>query len=304
MRFFQTTPPPYDPLEWATRPFAERGRMVCEAWALQGYGTPLFAYLFYLIKIVFYVGAWIGFCSLSPGLGGLSTIGHWWLDPLAFEKAILWSMLFEGLGLGCGSGPLTGRYFPPVGGFLHFLRPGTTKLPLFARLPLLGGSRRTWLDAALYLALVVLLVRALIAPAIDASMLIPIAVLVPLLGLCDRTIFLALRAEHYWTTTVVLRVRRQLDRRRPGGAAGALVLGRLLQAQPSLSDHRVRHDQQQPGHALRVAAPPHVPALPGGSAPVAPGGGHGSRRHRARDGGPAGVSACPPAGGGPCSASC
>jgi hypothetical protein len=204
VRFFHSTPPPYEPLEWATRPFAERGRMVCEAWALQGYGTPLFAYLFYLIKILFYVGVWLGFCSLSPALGGLSTIGDWWLDPLAFEKAILWSMLFEGMGLGCGSGPLTGRYYPPVGGFLHFLRPGTTKLPIFPRLPLLGGSRRTWLDAALYLALVVLLVRALIAPVIDASMLVPIAVLVPIIGLADRTVFLALRAEHYWTTTVVL----------------------------------------------------------------------------------------------------
>ena len=41
MRFFHSTPPPYEPLEWATRPFAERGRMVCEAWALQGYGTPM-----------------------------------------------------------------------------------------------------------------------------------------------------------------------------------------------------------------------------------------------------------------------
>ena len=30
-------------------------------------------------------------------------------------------MLFEVLGLGCGSGPLTGRYLPPVGGFLSFI---------------------------------------------------------------------------------------------------------------------------------------------------------------------------------------
>ncbi len=56
----------------------------------------------------------------------------------------------------------------------------------------------------MYLALVVLLVRALIAPVIDSSMLVPIAILVPIIGLADRTVFLALRAEHYWTTTVVL----------------------------------------------------------------------------------------------------
>ena len=33
-------------------------------------------------------------------------------------------------------------------------------------------------------------------------MLLPIALLVPLIGLLDKTIFLALRAEHYWTTIV------------------------------------------------------------------------------------------------------
>ena len=64
-------------------------------------------------------------------------------EPIAFQKAILWSLLFEGLGLGCGSGPLTGRYFPPVGGFLYFLRPGTTKLPLFEAIPILGGRAQT-----------------------------------------------------------------------------------------------------------------------------------------------------------------
>lgn len=202
MGFLQPTPPPYDPLEWVKKPFAQRARMVCEAWALQGYGTPIGAYAIYAIKVVFYIGTWIFFCGLTPGLGGLSTIGQWWLSPLAFQKAILWSMLFEGLGLGCGSGPLTGRYFPPIGGFLYFLRPGTTKLPLFPSLPVLGGIRRTWLDVALYLALVVSLVRALVAPELDVTLLMPIVALVPLLGIADRTIFLALRGEHYWTTAV------------------------------------------------------------------------------------------------------
>jgi len=111
-------------------------------------------------------------------------------------------MVFEGLGLGCGFGPLTGHYFPPMGGFLHFLRPGTTKLAVFPRLPLLGGTRRSWLDVGLYLALVVLTFRALVAPSLGAALIVPIVVLVPIVGLADRTIFLALRAEHYWTTLV------------------------------------------------------------------------------------------------------
>src|SRR5690606_7285312 len=108
-----------------------RGRMVCQAWAIQGYGTPIAVYLVYVAKVVLYVLGWALFCTTSPKLGGLTQITSWWLHPLAFQKAIVWSLLFEGLGLGCGSGPLTGRYFPPMGGALHFLRPGTTKLSLF-----------------------------------------------------------------------------------------------------------------------------------------------------------------------------
>jgi hypothetical protein len=197
-------PPPYDPLDWIRRPFAERARMVCEAWAVQGYGTPPLIYAVHVVKIALYVGAWLVFCGFSPGLGGVTSIGQWWLSPIAFEKAILWSMMFEGLGLGCGFGPLTGRYFPPIGGVLYFVRPGTTKLAAFPRLPVLGGTRRTWLDVGLYVALLALVLRALIAPAPGASELVPIAIIVPVLGLADRTIFLALRAEHYWTTIVCL----------------------------------------------------------------------------------------------------
>jgi hypothetical protein len=202
MNLMRPVPVPYDPAAWVKQPFAERARMVCEAWALQGYGTPVAIYLIHVLKIGLYVGAWIGFCGLTPGLGGLATIGDWWLAPIAFQKAILWSMVFEGLGLGCGFGPLTGHYFPPMGGFLHFLRPGTTKLAVFPRLPLLGGTRRSWLDAGLYLAWLVLSFRALAAPTLDAAMIVPIVAIVPVLGLADRTIFLALRAEHYWTTMV------------------------------------------------------------------------------------------------------
>jgi Transmembrane protein of unknown function (DUF3556) len=202
MNLMRPVPVPYDALAWAKKPFEERARMVCEAWALQGYGTPVAIYLIHVLKIGLYAGVWIAFCSATPGLGGLASIGDWWLSPIAFQKAILWSMVFEGLGLGCGFGPLTGHYFPPMGGFLHFLRPGTTKLAVFPRLPLLGGTRRSWLDVGLYLALLVLVFRALVAPALDAGVLVPIVAIVPVIGLSDRTIFLALRAEHYWTTLV------------------------------------------------------------------------------------------------------
>ena len=202
MGLLDPTPPPYDALAWAKKPFAERGRMVCEAWAMQGYGTPPGVFVVYALKIALYVGAWILFCGTSPSLGGVSSIASWWLHPVAFQKAIVWSMLFEVLGLGCGSGPLTGRYFPPLGGFLYFLRPGTTKLPLFAGLPVLGGRTRTVLDVLLYAALVVASVRALVAPGPGFEHFVPLVALIVVLGVSDKTIFLAARAEHYWVVIV------------------------------------------------------------------------------------------------------
>ncbi|MCA9677638.1 MAG: DUF3556 domain-containing protein [Kofleriaceae bacterium] len=204
MPLLAPTPTPYDPLVWVTRPFSERARQVCDAWALDGYGAPIAIYGVYLIKIALYVGGWLLWCGFTPGLGGIATIGDWWLAPVAFEKAIVWSLLFEGLGLGCGSGPLTGRYLPPLGGFLYFLRPGTTKRARFPSLPVVGGIRRSRLDVALYAALIAACVRALVAAAPGTGELLPIVVLVGALGVVDRTIFLALRAEHYGTTLVVL----------------------------------------------------------------------------------------------------
>ena len=43
--------PPYDALEWAKTPFAERLRMVCKAWAVQGYGTPPAVFAVYAVKV-------------------------------------------------------------------------------------------------------------------------------------------------------------------------------------------------------------------------------------------------------------
>jgi hypothetical protein len=196
--------PPYDPLEWAEMPFGEKVRLACNAWAMQGYGTPLAVYAVYALKIACYVAGWFLFCGFTPGMGNLSNLGDWWLEPVAFQKAILWSMLFEILGLGCGSGPLTGRYLPPIGGALYFLRPGTTKLPIFEGAPLVGGSRRTWLDVGLYAATIAVSIVALVSVAPDHRVLVALAVLLPVLGILDKTLFLCARGEHYWTTIVVM----------------------------------------------------------------------------------------------------
>jgi hypothetical protein len=198
-------PPPYDLRTLRAQSFPERMRLICWTWVSQVNATPVVVYLAYIIKIaLLYVGGWCFFCSFTPGMGSPLSFGSWAFEAVSFQKAVLWSLAYEGLGFGCSTGPMTGRFIPPIGGLLHFLRPGTTKLPLLPGLPLLGGTRRTWLDVVLYALIHACLFRALTAPAITAAMLLPVVVLVPLLAVSDRTTFLAARGEHYYTALVCL----------------------------------------------------------------------------------------------------
>ena len=76
-----------------------------------------------------------------------------------FEKVVLYTMLFEVVGLGCGFGPLNNRFFPPMGSALYWLRPDTIRLPPWpGRVPLTKGTERTPVDIALYAALLVMTV--------------------------------------------------------------------------------------------------------------------------------------------------
>jgi hypothetical protein len=206
MRVIKPTPPPIDLDAWSQQHERDRVLEMCRWWAVQGFGAPLIAYLFYVFKIAFYVWLWTVFVGQAPELAGLADIDQWWADPVAFQKAIIWTMLFEIIGLGCGSGPLTGRYVPPIVAVTHFLRPGTIRLPAFPdRVPGTRGDTRTVLDVILYIAIIGFALRALLAPVelLGMAELLPLAILLPLLGLRDKTAFLAARGEHYWSTIVV-----------------------------------------------------------------------------------------------------
>lgn len=169
--------------------------MLCKAWAKQGFGAPVSAFLFYVLKIGFYVLVWLFFCSFSSDLGDWKSLGSWVFKTEALAKAIFWTMLMEVLGWGGGSGPLTGRYWPPFGASTYYLRPGTVKLPLFPGLPIIGNDRRNYFDVALYALLLLLLLRICLAAAITPSLILPLLILLPLLGILDRQIFLAARSD-------------------------------------------------------------------------------------------------------------
>jgi hypothetical protein len=195
--------PDFDLAEWRAQPWQKRLAMACQDWGVKGFGSPLVVYAFYLVKMAVYVGAWIGFVVTTAGVGSVGDIGQWWALPIAFQKAILWTLTFELLGLGCGSGPLTGRFNPPVAGFLHFLRPGTIRLAPWPNLPGTAGTTRTRFDVALYGAEIVLLSRALLADSMTVGVILPILLVMAVMGLRDKTLFLAARGEHYVVTTIV-----------------------------------------------------------------------------------------------------
>ena len=195
--------PDFDLDEWRSQSYPERLRMMCATWCTQGFGAPDVVYIFYVFKICFYIGVFFGIAALTPSLGGPTSVSEWWSNPVAFQKAVVWTLMFEVMGLGCGCGPLTGHYKPLFPALRHWLRPGTVRLRPFRWVPFTAGHLRSWVDVGLYAATLGLLVRALLSDQIGVSECIPIIVTLCILGLRDKTIFLAARSEHYLLTMVV-----------------------------------------------------------------------------------------------------
>ena len=208
MGFFQPAPPPFDVEEWRKGSHLEKIKPLAQDWAVNGFGTPYFVYLLYLVKIAVYaVGGLLLISATTSGLGGLGNLGDWWTEPIVFQKAVVWTMLWEILGLGAGSLPLTLRFKPMIGGVLYWLRPGTTRLPPWpGRVPLTRGTTRTPLDVAIYAAVLFWLAYLLVtdgdpttnlAGRLDPAAVATLLGLLVLLGLRDKVPFLAARAEIY-----------------------------------------------------------------------------------------------------------
>ena len=210
MGFIQPNLPIVD-AEWSKRPRAERIIPMTRHIAENGFGTPLIMHVMYGVKIALYIlGGWL-FAWSTTGIGGFTDVPAWWTEPIVFQKAVLFTMLFEVVGLGCCFGPLAGRYFPPMGSILYWLRPGTIRLPPWPdRVPLTKGNNRTPFDALLYGALLVLLAIALVSdgsgpiPALHTAIgvlprwqTVAILSVLAVVSLRDKIIFLAARAEVY-----------------------------------------------------------------------------------------------------------
>lgn len=213
--------PTFDISNWDERPHLERMRLLAQDWAAQGMGTPYAVHLLYAVKIIGYVLGGMAFIAATPGIGSMWDWGMWqavWREPIVYQKAIVWTMLFEILGLGASSGPLAFRFLPPIQACLNWLRPGTIRLPPWPdKVPGTKGASRSILDVLLYAAILATEVYLLLVDPVQGRSGLPagslgllprpgLALLIVLLvvaGLRDRLLFLASRGEQYWTLCVL-----------------------------------------------------------------------------------------------------
>src|SRR6185369_358475 len=196
--------PPYDPQRIVSAPFPERVRLACVSWANESPNRPIVMALYWAKYLVALIGGWAVWCRFNADYPGFTSVGAWVFTAEAFKKAMVWSIFWELAGFGCGWGPMNARFDPFFGGYRHFLRRGTTKLPLFRGVPLIGGDTRNWLDVALYGANQLFLLRALVAPAVTPDLLWPSVVLIPAMSVLDKMLYLVCRAEHYYVVLVCM----------------------------------------------------------------------------------------------------
>lgn len=216
MGFLKQDTPQIDFEQWSKGTRAEKIVPMARHWAEVGFGTPVALHLFYVAKIAAYIlVAWL-IALTTRGVDGFTNVGHWYAEPIVYQKVVFFTMLFEVVGLGCGFGPLNNRFFPPMGSILYWLRPKTIRLPPWPnRIPLTAGDTRTPVDVLLYAALLVALVIALFSqgtgpiPELGTGIgVLPVwqtATIVGLLaviGVRDKVIFLAARGEVYGSLAV------------------------------------------------------------------------------------------------------
>ena len=236
--------PPVDLETFLDRPLFERTRALATHWADYGFGSPKMIPATYVVKlVVLYIGIGLTLITLTSGVGRPWEVSTWWDQPIVYQKAVLWTMFLETVGIAGSWGPIAGKFKPMIGGILFWARPGTIRMPPWPRVvPGTAGDSRTMFDVVLYLALLAGLFvpillpgsaepgLAAVLPGNDTGLVAPGLLLVPivltvLMGLRDKTIFIAARAEQYGPALVAFALVPVL----PGnGFVDMIVLLKLL----------------------------------------------------------------------------
>ncbi|MFJ6540717.1 DUF3556 domain-containing protein [Streptomyces sp. NPDC091385] len=207
--------PPVDPETFLDQPLFERTKTLALHWVQYGFGSPKMIHTVYVVKLlVLYVGVGTALATLTSGTAPFWDVAAWWNEPIVYQKLVLWTVLLEAVGLAGSWGPLAGKFTPMTGGILFWARPGSIRLRPWKRVPFTGGDTRGVIDVILYLAFLATVLTALVLPGVhsgtlaaalpgnttglvDPRLLYAPIVLYVLIGLRDKTLFLAFRGEQY-----------------------------------------------------------------------------------------------------------
>ncbi len=224
MGFTKPDLPKVDPGTFMQQPLMHRMKVLALHWVERGFGTPRMVHVIYILKLLlFYILGGVVIATATSRLPAFWHVAQWWNQPIVYEKAVLWTVLLETVGVAGSWGPLAGKFKPMTGGILFWARTGTIRLRPWKRVPLTAGDRRTPVDAALYLALIVSVIVPLVMPGVHSAslsaavpgntsglvspvLIVPAIVLLVACGLRDKIIFLAARGEQYLPALVFFTV--------------------------------------------------------------------------------------------------
>ncbi|MDQ1075862.1 MULTISPECIES: DUF3556 domain-containing protein [Microbacterium] len=221
--------PPVDLSTFLHQPLRERVKALGLHWVEYGFGSPRMIAATYLVKIAvlwLLIGSII--ITATSGVGWFWQVDQWWNQPIVYQKAIIWTMLLEAIGLAGSWGPTAGKFKPMTGGIQFWARPGTIRLRPWAWVPGTAGDTRTIFDVVVYLGFLAALATALVLPGTvtpalaaalpgntsglvqTAPVIVAIALLV-IVGVRDKTIAVASRIEQYLPALVFFSVLSFVD---------------------------------------------------------------------------------------------
>jgi hypothetical protein len=221
MGFLVGTVPEVDPETFMDQPYLERTKVLSRFWIENGFGSPKVIMVMYIAKLALFFGCGgILVATLTSHLSPWHP-GQWFDQPIFYEKAILWTVLLESLGVAGSWGPLAGHMWPFTGGWHYYGRRGALRNPPWpGRVPLTAGDDRTLVDVGLYLAVLASLIVCLGLSGVDVhgvgahvshsrGLVPPLAIgiavgLMVLLGLRDKIYFLAARSEQYMPALIFM----------------------------------------------------------------------------------------------------
>jgi hypothetical protein len=215
MGFTKPDLPKVDPETFMQLPLMDRMKFLAQNWAERGFGTPRMVHTIYIAKLLLlYVLGGVVVATATSGLPAFWHVSEWWNQPVVYQKAVLWTVLLEAIGIAGSWGPLAGKFKPMTGGIFFWARTGTIRLRPWRRVPFTAGDRRTPVDVGLYLlflasVIVPLVLRGAHSRSLSGAvpgnssglilpvLIVPVIFLMVLNGLRDKIIFLAARGEQY-----------------------------------------------------------------------------------------------------------